>query len=492
MLSNVERAMIRSSYFTQEKLIRYALILSVLLLAISFPFHRMNVDEAWSAEQSFTMSKQGYSTSNLFRGMDGGEHYIVVQHKLFIYIGSLLFSVLGYDLMVFRIIPIISLLLLVWCIYYYCKSKQNLDNKVLYTTVVFLLLMPQFFYFSTIARPEMLVTLFGLASFVALTKYVELNNMYWVAFSGGLAGLAMLSHLNGCIFIATGVAMLLLKRRYLGSLVFALSAILCFTPYLVDIYQHTELFKLQISSPLIASKTKLSITFPFVNLLHEHKRLFRKPDIILPILVFMFSVLHSWKWHRANHALALTYTLLLLCFFGALVEDKTIKYSVYLSPFMALIIAPWLVSKVTPLHSLHKLSKYSFVLLVTAFIGFGFYRQVEETLDKVEYTQLNREIASYIPKHSVCVAPMNFIFNELPNYTILSNYLVRYEVNGPITIEQTAAFCKKKHCTYLLYNMHGERMDDIQDFGNTELLNHYFTTITHNAKYTILKYKGVQ
>ncbi len=86
----------------------------LILLILSIPFYKMNGDEAWCAEQAYFMSKKGYSTSNLFTGFDLQNVRIVVQHKLFIYLGAALFRLFHFGLFVFRLIPICSFALLLF------------------------------------------------------------------------------------------------------------------------------------------------------------------------------------------------------------------------------------------------------------------------------------------------------------------------------------------------------------------------------------------
>ena len=224
----------------------------LILLILSIPFYKMNGDEAWCAEQAYFMSMKGYSTSNLFTGFDLQNVRIVVQHKLFIYLGAALFRLFHFGLFVFRLIPICSfILLLVFFLRYQKIFLPDTGKLQLFLSIAVLLSIREFFYLAKVARPEMLVTVLGFLSYYFLVKYSGTEE-YWLAGAAGLfAGLAMLAHLNGSIFIATGLTILLIRKKPLSCLLFCAMALIAFLPYLIDVYFHYQIFLIQISNPYI-------------------------------------------------------------------------------------------------------------------------------------------------------------------------------------------------------------------------------------------------
>lgn len=91
--------------------------------------------------------------------------------------------------------------------------------------------------------------------------------------------------------------------------------------------------------------------------------------------------------------------------------------------------------------------------------------------------------------HSTRVAPMNFIFDEIANYKIFSDYLVGYEGFAGIAIQSVWNFCQKNHCEYVLFNKYGDMWDYFPDYGDTNRLMEHFEIIAANSDLVILKFK---
>ena len=353
--------------------------------------------------------------------------------------------------------------------------------------LIIFLMIPQAFYFIKIARPEMMVTLFGFASFVLLFRDVQSSGWKYILLAGVCAGAAMMSHLNGAIFVGSGIVILALQKKFLQAIVFALAAALVLTPYIFDIAANFELFKLQISNSYVASKTQLSIFAPLINLSREHQRLFRKPEIILPMILFLVSLIANWKHADPTRKFLRTYCIVLMVLFGMLVEDKTVKYSTYLAPFWAIMIVdaiPALLGKRTP----WKIVTGSITI---GFVLFSLYYQTNDILNKKRYVALNRAIGSYLPEGVWCVAPLNFMFNEIERVNIISNELVRLETNNQPTSDHLAAFCDRKGASYLVFNKYGERIDDISDLttDRAHVLT-LFDIVTENKDFMVFRRKS--
>lgn len=468
------------------QLIIALVVIQLSLLILSIPFFNLDGDEAWCAEQAYFMSKKGYSTSNLFTGFDLQNVRIVVQHKLFIYLGAVLFRLFHFGLFVFRLIPICSFVLLLFFFVKYQKEFLPASGKQQWLlSIAILLSIREFFYLAKVARPEMLVTLLGFISYYLLMKYFR-KEEYWLVGAAGLfAGLSMLAHLNGSIFIATGMTVLLVRKKVFPCLLFGAMALVAFTPYLVDVYMHYQIFLVQISNPYVINKTHFTLLKPFLNLSREHERLFRKPEIIIPSSLFFFSILANRKRLFADETRSLAvYTLILMVFLGMIVQDKTINYSAYLMPFWAILIA----RSVLTLKAEHKVVSSTSIALLLILFATGLYWHVNSVFEKQDYPPLSAEIASYIPRHSVCVAPMNFIFNQIGNYKILSDYLVGFEGFGKISIESMSKFCRKNHCQYVIFDKYGDVWDYMSDYDQTARLVKHFKVIVANANFTVLKY----
>lgn len=472
-----------------KRLLLMLVVLEIGFLIFSIPYFKLNGDEAWFAEESYSMSQNGYSVSNLFSGFIKEDVRVVVQHKLFIYLGAALFKIVHFDLWVFRLIPDLSfLILLAFFVRYQRKYFTATQSAQVLLSIAIILCMHDFFYLVKIARPEMLVTSLGFISFYFLNRFFSGNEYRSVIISGIFAGLAMLAHLNGLIFVASGFTYLLARKKVNSALLFGLASLVAFLPYIVDAYLHLDIFKIQIYSPLVANKTGLTILKPLANLSREHERLFRKPEIIIPSVLFFFHLVvnRTRLFYRENRFLTV-YTLLVMVFMGLVVEDKTIKYATYVAPFWAVIIARSILN-VKP--EKRVLFSGSMVILLVFFIT-GLYWQASSIFQKEDYPPLNKAIAQEIPMNSTCVAPMNFIFNEMSDYKILSIYLVGYEHFGDvIDLKSLSDFCRQNHCQYAVFNKYGDTWDYLQDYRNTIGLMSNFEIVDANRDFCILKCRG--
>lgn len=175
-----------------------------------------------------------------------------------------------------------------------------------------------------------------------------------------------------------------------------------------------------------------------------------------------------------------------MVFLGIVVEDKTIKYSTYLAPFWAIMVA----QSAATLKRENRLVVSTNVVLFTLFFATGLYWQTASIFNKANYPPLNRAIAGEIPYHATCVAPMNFIFNEIADYKIFSDDLVAYENFGnTIDIQSMSGFCRKNRCEYVVFNKYGDRWDYIHDYNDTSKLFKNFGIVGANDEYVVLKYE---
>lgn len=390
---------------------------------------------------------------------------------------------------------------------YQQKYLADVTSFQLFMSISLVLAMHEFFYFAKVARPEMLVTMLGFLSFYLLKKYLSTGKYWLICLAGFAAGLAMLAHLNGVIFVASGFIFLFFplngneplefswkgflrrildRRKIFASLLFLAAAIVAFSPYLLDVLWHFDIFKIQMFSPLVIPKTSFTLLKPLINLSREHQRLFRRPEIIIPSVLFFFHLITNRKKIFNSEVRDLTiYTLLLMVFLGLVVEEKTIKYSTYLIPFWGILISQSIATMDTKRKVMVSLNTIFLILLFTA----GLYWQGKSVFEKEEYSQFNKSIADKIPQNSTCVAPMNFIFNEIEHYKILSDYMVGYEGFGNITIKSMLEFCRKNQCEYVVFNKYYDRWEYLHDYNEIDSLLAHFEIIAVTNDFVVLKYK---
>lgn len=371
------------------RVLAVALVVEGVLLLASIPRHTPDIDEAWFAEEAWFRAVDGYPHSNFFKGFVHEDVRVVVHHWLFIAAESIVFKAVGFGLDAVRIVPFVSALLLLLLIAAQARRAGEDTRGMLLALLVFLL-SPQAFRSAKLARPDMLVTLFGFASFMCLWSDSRRPSAGRALAAGACAGAAVLTHLNGATFAAAGAMLLLGRKRFGSAAAFLLAAAAVFSPYVFNAVAHWDLFQEQLHNPLIAYKTRFTAMTPLVNLSREHMRLFRKPDIIFLTLLFVACLAASWRRQRFLSAYACALALAV----GAFLADKGLFYSIYLVPFEALVIAHALV---LPHESHGRAIRRTLAGMAGAFAAWGAFAQALDLGNKTDVVAMNREIAGYIP-----------------------------------------------------------------------------------------------
>ncbi len=226
----------------------------------------------------------------------------------------------------------------------------------------------------------------------------------------------MLSHLYGAIFVAAGVLALLLQRQFRAAVTFGAVALAMLVPYTVDVARHWELFQAQFHGVMAGRVTRFSPVTPLLNLLAEHKRIFRKPSIIFPSALFFAALLLGWRQLTPRLRYMATYVLFLMVALGALATRKEVRYATYFAPFEALII----VGLLPHLADMNGWRKKALAALGATFVVSGAWFNGEELEGKTNYAAVSAAAARQIPDGSWCLAPMPLLFNELPRLNLVS------------------------------------------------------------------------
>lgn len=471
-----------SGKFYLPKYLIPCLVFLFLCIIYSIPNRAVNADEGWISETAYHIVNEGAPRSDLMFDLTNNNISLVVFHRLYVYLESVSIFFFGYSLSSIRLVSLVFELLTLILFWKFAKYNSNTDfrkQSVLLSIAIFLA-APVSLQYSYIARPEVVVTLLGFASFFFLCRRCYCFN-YIIA--GLIAGAAMLTHMNGVVYVATGFVFLLFEKSYRKAALFALSALVAFLPYIIPIISNYDLFLTQMRSPLILNKTDLSILRPFTSVFSEHQRLFRNYETIPLSILIILSFVTSWKSLISEHKQLTIYTLILFCVVGMIVEDKTSKYSFYTLPFSALIIAYSAPSIPALRPALKRILSFAICLFAASSL-ISLYTIVS---NKEYPSELNNQIASQIPKGSTVIAPMNFLFNELPNYRTICNYRVRMDVGEKPSVSELYRCCNDYSSDYIVLNKYGERIDDPIDLFDTVAIDKYFTIVAFNDDFQILK-----
>ena len=406
------------------------LILTVLLLllmfAASIPWRMPHVDDAWLGEHSYWLASEGVVKSKLMTGIAGGEERLVMHHKLHTWVGALIIKTAGFKL---HWLKTVSLAFYVLTIIVTLKlgRKTGLVIKPYEQLMVVLLLLahPLLFEFGFVFRPEMMLAFMALLSFWFLHQSVNNHaSGSWLAFASGVfAGLGLLTHLNGSMFIAAGFLSLLVFRRYGGAALFALGATMSSALYFLD-FKGLDDFSLWYHQLTFLPDGRVGNAWwmnLLLNLGDEHMRYFHSPVEISFTVLILFTLYTNGKVLWNVQRLLLIYTLIAMFFLGLLALHKTSKYLIPVIPFWSLMIVHSL-SEPIPSQKVRWIA----IGLAMVFLAVSMVYNTQVVLDKYD-TRLNEQIRmAFAGKDSETLkvaAPMEFIFDEIDNFEAIQGLM---------------------------------------------------------------------
>ncbi|TAH05932.1 MAG: hypothetical protein EAZ14_13020 [Runella slithyformis] len=281
------------------------------------------------------------------------------------------------------------------------------------------------------------------------------KQVYTPIFAGIFAGLALLAHLNGVIFVLAGFLTLLLTKYATKALLFILAATFVSCFYFYDVLQTPnglETWWFQFSNDPatqksfgIYAKLKVLLSFPLIFV--------ESPEqLALTVVLLVMLWVQRKNWVLLNKTLII-YTLSLLFCFWILTKSATAIYQVLFIPTMILLI----LELSTPVNDYSK----AFVLK----IGIAFYLIV----GVVGNLQIIIKNAHYNPdRYAVVrnkigdkakgVVPINFFFNEYSHYPKLlchTNYYVQVLLPASVNTPNSGHFfewAKKNKVTFVLFD----------------------------------------
>lgn len=439
---------------TQRRLIWSVVIIMIALLAISIPRYPIDVDEAWLGEQAYFLAEDGVVRSEMFQGVLQYDTQMFVYHKGFIWLSSLFIAAFGLDLIVLRLVPIICLLLLCRALYRYCREEADGDSFVFMLAI--LLMCPVFFHGIKIFRPELPVTLAGFVSFACVMNYLKTGHSGRLVVSALFAGLAVLIHLNGLIFPGAGLIVLLFARRWKAVVPFGLIAVAVAMLYVVDIPGHQDVFFMQFRGDPSNAAANADILMPIKNLLAEHKRLFRKPEIVGITILCIVALCFDRSIWRTRRKYVGIYVIAMILLMGFINHNKTVKYSILQFPFFALIIGNFVRGIMTGSVRLPRMKSMSIAIVLVGYGAFGTGYAVYSSLSERENIRLiNQELAAMMNPGSRVLAPLSFMFNEIDHFDIrgmLPARIVLEQKGEAFEAESVGRYAAEHDISYLIIN----------------------------------------
>ena len=321
-------------------LVKLLIAANLLLYAYSLWQRQPDVDDAWIGEHAFWLAKNGFVRSDLMYGITSQETRQIVHHKLFTLNGALFVKTLGFSLLTLKSVSLVWFMGFLVLFLSYVKRKLGEEASwlalLLITTNAFI------FQYSFVYRPEIMVMTLGFASYIFMEKYLRgTGSWHQAAMSGAFAALAATAHLNGLIFIAAGLAILLLRWKLKAILVFGTFSGLFLTLYFYDFTAdyNFRFWLHQINdSPALHKSQILPSSLLFIGKpFNEHLRFFHSPKEISQSLLLIFLLLINFRTLK-QESLLLQYAAALVVFLSLLAVHTTSKYMLLYLPFIVLII----------------------------------------------------------------------------------------------------------------------------------------------------------
>ncbi len=414
----------------QVALLHFVGFLALVSFIITLPNRWITVDDAWFAEQAYWFAKLGFVRSELFEGILNYEERQFVYHKLHIWQGALITKLFGWGPYFFKAIGLGYILILLGSVYYYLKTQLQSRNDV---WLIFFIL---FFFNSLVVqhgfeyRPDIMMMSTGFLSYLFLRKAMTQRRIVFIISSGLLAGITMLFHLNGVIFIAAGASLLLLYKEHRYLPIFTMASLVGISPYLYEIINpvHFNTFLHQFLNDPALSEDEFSILGWLKKLLLEPKRYFHHVYDSLMFILFASLIWLNWKKVRQHTELntILLYFGLLTLFVAIVSPGSKTVYLLYTMPYLLILVSTLLIPTLTT-----RKRQNIFITLCLLYIAtnLGHSYSISQKQNAETIAQHQDIAQKYeFSKNDKIMAPIIFVFNQMGQVQIQSyiSYLIKY------------------------------------------------------------------
>ncbi|UFH55175.1 glycosyltransferase family 39 protein [Spirosoma sp. KNUC1025] len=409
----------------------YQLVFGLLSCALIWSFYNRAeyYDEAWFAEQSFWLIRDGQVRSELFRGYNGWEHGIYVFHKLFIYAGALVMHVTGISVPSNKIVSIFFGLAGGYLVWLYGRNQSREQQ---WLSVLLYFGCGTLIRFISVNRPETMCMALGFASYLALDPPKPSPTKPLLA--GILAGLSALTHLNGLIYLVAGTIWLFLRKGWRPTIRFALAGSVTLSLYVLDALLDGQLQTLIAQfrdDP--ATQENMSLASKLMVMVDYHQIFFHSQNEAALSVLVLLCALAFRKYIQLTQPLLL-YTILIIISFWLLTKSDTDIYYLLFVPWLAALAAFWLV------HYVPRQPPWQLTVARIMLVGYSaiaitqFVYVINENRNTPDIEAHNTLLASHMPhRHTNVIAPIEFFFGQMDNYRIkgLTYYFLLEDHNKP-------------------------------------------------------------
>ncbi|MEN0059443.1 MAG: hypothetical protein AAGB31_11460 [Bdellovibrio sp.] len=445
----------------------FFLFLFALLLFVWSLWKRViHVDDAWLAEYSYFYNIYGYVKSEAMRGFLGAENKLYVYHKILAVEGAWLIHWFGFRPYVLKALSLVYLLPSLWLVHR-LYLRHSLEKKNAWLLAALFLSFFHIVNLSFTFRPEMQLLCWGLLSYLLLESYSEQHKRVFLLLSAFLAGWTVAVHLNGLIYVGTGVLWLAWRRRFKDSFLYGvIGSWGLFFYFLFDAHSGAEL---QASWQQLRQWRDVSTAdygwSLLIRLLEEQGRFLHSPAEMVYTFYLLLLLIPARKMLWRQHKGLVVYTGILTFCLAELSHGKNTNYLLYGFPF-------FLVLGLSSFEELLKKERRTLAWTAVGVFLVGSWTTSLKTFYKreemfAEYAQ----VAATLPESARLLGPIYYIFHKTPHQNLQNFIHLRDQVEaGLFTASPELLFEKAEEFgnSYVILDVSNENFFKVEGeaYGN--------------------------
>ncbi len=240
-----------------------------------------------------------------------------------------------------------------------------------------------------------------------------------IILAGVLAGLAMLCHLNGVIFLIAGLVTLIYIKNFRGALLFSIAGGITGAFYFADIIPvadglSTWYYQFR-NDP--ATQNAFGWEAKVMVLLTYPKLFFESPEQAALSIVLVYLLITQRTFIKNIPAVLKIYSLVIFITFWLITKNGSGTYIPLFMPFMLVLIYE--------LYKLSNVKSIGFKLIIAVYFVIGLYGTIEiiyANFNKPYLPDAYKQLRTKLPYKKNGLVPLTFFFNEYEQYGhLLSN-----------------------------------------------------------------------